>query len=444
MKQFPDYLKDVKRVGLFGLGISNIGAYRFLAKRLDVEFILRADRLTDIPTWLDLEGVHIGEDAFCDIDEDILILSPSVNRKRREIRELGVRKSSDAELFFELVDAPVFSVSGSDGKSTTTELTARLLSFGATVEKCGNCGTSMLDALEGGATAYACELSSFMLDSFIPRSKRAVITCISENHLDFHGSLDAYVAAKENIYRGADECVINADTDYAEEFIRKYKPYALVSAKKSHTELKAYGAQLTVTLGGGAIEKNGEPILPLCEIRRSESHNISNLMSAMALADGYYKREELCDVARSFSGLSHRCESIGVYGGVEYIDSSVDSSPARTATTLSGLCRPVILLLGGRGKGFSYEPLTEPILRYARAVILGGENADEIYGTLMGDRRIRESGIPIYRAQTLGEQIRIARSIAKPHDTVLLSPASASFDQFKNFEDRANYFKSQL
>ena len=443
MKSLTTDFKDVKRVGIFGLGISNIGVLRFLSGRGDFDFILRSERSPDrsVTDNFRFSGILTGADAFKPPFEDILFLSPSVNRRRREVAELlahGVRLTSDAELFFELADRPVFAVTGSDGKSTATELTSLLLSERQTAKKCGNCGVSMLSALSEGADLFVSELSSFMLDGFSPRCERAIITSFSENHLDFHGSAEAYLAAKENIYKSCRECVISADLDFSKSLIKKYKPYAVVSQKRSFSELKSTKAELILTLRDGEIERNGQPMLKISDIRRKESYNIANFMSAMALADGYFSSEHLRDTARSFRGLSHRCESIGVFGGVEYIDSSVDSSPARTAATLEGLGRRVILLLGGRGKGLSYEPLSEPVAKYAAAVIIGGENREEIKCALAG------CNIPIYTADTLREQIEVAKAKASFGDTVLLSPASASFDQFENFEERANYFKSQL
>ena len=449
MRGLPAYVKDTRKIGLFGLGLSNIGVAEFLSARGAYEFILRSDgeiKEENLPTSFKGYPRYSGKRALSSLTEELIFLSPSVNRRREDIKALaasGVRLSSDAELFFELVDSPVFAVSGSDGKSTTTRLASLLLGGLGAVE-CGNCGRAMSLALDSGASAYAVELSSFMLDSLVPHSKRAVITSISENHLDFHGTPDAYVAAKENLYRGTDEPIIWAGRDFSESFIKKYPPFALLSTGLGYKELKMRGGELILTLEDGAILKNGERLIEISRLKRREKHNIENLMSAAALADGFYERERLFSVAESFGGIAHRAELVCVKDGVEYIDSSVDSSPARTATTLRGLAKRVILILGGRGKGLSYAPLVSCVGEYARAVILSGENAPEIKAALLSDDTLEKKGIPLYEMASLADAIRLAKEISTPSDTVLLSPASTSYDKFKNFEERAEYFKSLI
>ena len=450
MKRLPTYVKDCQKIGLFGLGLSNIGVAEFLSAYGAYEFILRSDKAVKentLPQVLKGAVAHVGADAFASPEEDILFLSPSVNRCRADIKrfaEGGVKLSSDAELFFELSDKPIFAVSGSDGKSTTTRLASLLLCGTVRAEECGNCGRSMTQALASDADAYVTELSSFMLDAFIPKSKRAVITSISENHLDFHGSLDAYFEAKENLYRGTREPVIWADKDFSDRFIKKYPPYALLSASHGYKELSRLGAELILTFEDGRILRNGEPLIELSEIKRQESHNIENFMSAMALCDGYYEKEQLLRVAGSFNGIAHRAERICTRDGVEYIDSSVDSSPTRTATTLRGLGKRVILILGGPGKGLSYEPLIKPVCEYAAAVILTGENAAEIKRALLSGGGFQGSAISLYECENLASAVRCAKDISVMGDTVLLSPASTSYDEFKNFEERADFFKKLI
>ena len=450
LKSLPSYVRNSRKIGLFGLGLSNTGVAEFLSVLGDYEFILRSDRAFDegnLPKLLKGAVSHVGADAFACAEEDILFLSPSANRKREDIKrfaEGGVKLSSDAELFFELNDKPIFAVSGSDGKSTTTRITSLLLCGTLFTEECGNCGRSMTQSLSSGADAYVTELSSFMLDAFIPKSKRAVITSISENHLDFHGSLDAYFSAKENLYKGTGEPVIWADKDFSEDFIKKYPPFALLSASRGHKELSRLGAELILTFENGRILRNGVPIIELSKFKRQERHNIENFMSAMALSDGYYGSEHLLAVARSFGGIAHRAELIAIKNGVEYIDSSVDSSPTRTATTLNGLKKRVILILGGRGKGLSYEPLIKPVCEYAKAVILTGENAEQIKKALLSCDAFSKGTIPIYECENLASAIDEAKELSRPSDTVLLSPASTSYDEFKNFEERANFFKKRI
>lgn len=450
MGKLPAYLKDVKKIGFFGLGTSNSEIAKIIAKQTNAEIILRSDgkvSQSELPHFLKNAKIYDGERSCEGIDEDVLILSPSVKRSRREIidaKARGVRLTSDAELFFDTCRSDVFAVSGSDGKSTTTELASRLFASGyGAVHKSGNCGVAMTPfALsEESGDAHVVELSSFMLEYFEPRTRRAVITGISENHLDWHGSFDGYIRAKERIYRRTDGAVVWADGEITRGFLRKYPAYAVLSRKYTDEDLRPFGAEIRICVFGGEILINGEPVLKLSDIRRRESHNIENLMSAMALSYGYYGREELLSVAREFSGIGHRAESVGTFLGVEYIDSSIDSTPARTITTLKGLSRRVILLLGGRGKGLSYKPLAPHALRWASTVILTGENRGEIKRALEECETHATSGTKIYEVEDFDEAVRTARDIARKGDTVLLSPASTSYDRFKNFEERSHQFR---
>ncbi len=451
MKNLPLFLKDVKKIGLFGLGKSNIGVAEFLSENTNAEFIIRSDKKINtalLPSGIKIAAVLTGERALAMPTEQALFLSPSAKRERfSHFTSKGCKLTSDAELFFDLAEAPIFAVSGSDGKSTTTELAARLLktSF-PEVLKSGNCGDAMTPfaELERENAAHIVELSSFMLEYMIPKTRRAVITNISENHLDFHGSFEKYIAAKENLLKGTDEPIIWADCPISSELSKKYPPYALLSAKSGCNELSGIDSELKITLENGKININGLPVLPVCEIRRREEHNIKNLMSAIALTYGYFSDDAPRLISDGFEGIAHRCESIGIKDGVEYIDSSIDSTPIRCAATLTGLRRRVILILGGRGKGLSYAPLAAPVAKWAGAVIICGENAAEIESALIGDDGFAKSNIPIYRVGSFDTAILTAKSLAKRGDTVLLSPASTSYDRFENFEKKSARFKELI
>ena len=451
MRELPIFLKDVKKVGLFGLGKTNLALAKILSERADVEFIIRSDNALDksaVPQWLKIGGIYCGSGVCRDMREDVLFLSPSVKRSREELARAeasGICITSDAEVFFDTVRSDVYAISGSDGKSTTTELTRRLLSYGyKNVYKSGNCGEAMTPfaLAEELGDAHVVELSSFTLEYLTPKTKRAVITGVSENHLDWHDGFEDYIKAKEHIYRRTDGAVIWADGEITRSFLKRYPAFAVLSRKYSDNELKRLGAPLRITAEGGAILVNGEEMIKISALKRKESHNVENMMSAMALAYGAYKKEELFDVARNFGGIEHRAESLGVFRGVEYIDSSVDSTPTRTVTTLIGLARPVILILGGKGKGLSYAPLAPHASKWAKAVILNGENRGEIKDALLSSGEFHPGDGRIYEAEGLEDAILLAKRLAVSKDTVLLSPASTSYDQFKNFEERSNKFKS--
>lgn len=445
MSSFDFSKKDVLKIGLFGLGKSNIGVAEYLRKKYRCEFVIRSDKVFDkakIPSFMRACPLYIGGEAYSDLGEDILFLSPSVKRDNARLLQAeknGLVLSSDAELFFERAKCPIFAVSGSDGKSTTTELVNLLLKtkYPCTL-KSGNCGaamTPMLD-LESDGAIHTVELSSFMLEYMTPRTKRAHLTGISENHLDWHGDFASYISAKENLLKRTEGAVLWYDDGICRDFIGKYPTFALLSTDKNSRFLSRLGCEICLTLEGGKIKLNGREILSCDRVRRGEPHNIKNLMSAIALCWGYFDIESLSSVAESFCGIAHRCQSIGSFSGVEFINSSIDSSPMRTAVTLTGLNRSVIIILGGRGKGLSYSPLSEPLKKFAKAIVLTGENRHDISSELADTL----SSVPAYEAENFDTAVLAAIRLSERGDTVLLSPASASYDEFPSFEFRGERF----
>ncbi len=443
-----ELLANCKSVGLLGLGVSNLGVLEFLKGFPDKNIIIRTERKEDKAQIPNAVKTFIGENALADIREDILFLSPSARRGREEIKRAvknGVIISSDAEAFFDLVNGSVFAVTGSDGKSTTCELSYRLLlSDSSNTYKSGNCGSSMLSALnfDGLNVNHIVELSSFMLEYMKPKLFRSVITNITENHLDWHGSYENYIRSKENILENSEECALWYDDEICISLAKRHKPSTLISEKHTAKELSAI-CDYAITLEGGRICECGTPILSIDKIKRKEPYNIKNFMSAAALCHGHYNRDALTELAQSFDGIEHRCKSLGLYAGIEYIDSSIDSTPERTRQTIAGLGKRVVLILGGRGKGLSYLPLIQPIKKYCEAVVICGENTREIKSALEGDKDV-ENSVPIYEKSTLEEATMLAGQLAVKCKRVLLSPASTSYNEFKNFEERGKTFQKYI
>ena len=421
-------IKDGLSVGFFGLGKSNASLISTLP--LDgCEVTIRSDKeikSADLPKGA---RVYTGEHAMDDVREDILFLSPSVKRDRFQNLH-GVMLSSDYELFLNENKKPLFAVTGSDGKSTTTRLVSLLLrASGQAVSEVGNIGEPMVARLSDECDMYVAELSSFMLDAAVPRAKMAVLTSLTPNHLDWHGSYENYKKTKISLLKSSEKFVIsdeNADITGA---------YGIVSMTRSFTELKSfYFAEIYMTCDGGYIRKNGEKLIALSDVLRNESHNIKNLMLAIAMCDGYVGEDEIRSVAQSFQGLPHRCERFLHIGGIDFYDSSIDTSPARTAQTLRSLDRRCVIILGGRGKGLDYGEMKEEIKRYANSALLVGENKHEIYSVI-------KDVTDCYMADDLQSAVDMGCAMAGDVGLLLLSPASASFDMFKDFEERGRSYQ---
>lgn len=434
--------KPPSRIGFFGLGKSN----RDILSRLpeSTEVILRSDSsIREIPrTAARIVGIYEGGRAFCDPSEKTLILSPSVRRDRGELldfKKMGIRLTSDCQLFFDEVRAPVFAVSGSDGKSTTAALTALLLKD--RFKKCpliGNSGVPMLGSLSEENDAYVTELSSFMLSYGRYGVFRGAVTNVTENHLDFHKDFEEYRAAKLSLLQRAKEAVASADDPILAKYLEKSSVYGIFSSEVKYGELrKIYRAQVFYTLEDGHICRSGERLFPAADVRRKESYNIKNLLCALALTDGYVTRERMMRVAKDFSGLEHRAELFYGKDGIDFIDSSIDSTPLRTVQTLNALDRKAVIILGGRGKGLSYEPLKESLEKYAKAVLLCGENVSEI-------KEVVPRTVNAVLCEDLYSAVKASQEFLSAGDALLLSPASTSYDAFKNFEERGIFFKKAV
>ena len=426
------------RVGFFGLGCSSSALLGCLP--LDnCSVTLRSDQAIDqenVPSGVRVERIFDGKDACKNIDEDVVIFSPSVRRDRAEFLEAearGVIFTSDAELFFESNDTPIFLITGSDGKSTTATLTHLLLTkAGYNAPLIGNIGEPFMKHYGRKTDFYVCEMSSFMLQYMTPKAKAACITNITPNHLDWHKSLDEYRETKLSVRNKTDRLII------ADDLVDVKDAYGIISVDKSLEEIKnLYKANLYITICDGKIFKNGKPLIEIAKIPRNEKHNLKNLMMAIALTDGLVSDDDMLAVAKSFQGLKHRCECVLRENGIDYIDSSIDSTPARTKETLKSLDRSVVIILGGRGKGLDYSELAPEVRRYVRKAIITGENAKEIYGAISNVTNC-EIIEDFERAVLQGK--RYAEEVG----TLLLSPASTSFDKFRNYAERGDRFKEIL
>ncbi len=442
--------KQVQSIGLLGVGISNLGVLSYFSEIGELpEITVRCSEAKDALA-IKADRRYYGKDMLRDIREDVLFLSPSARRDIPELSEAvrrGVILSSDTELFFSRCKNDVYAVTGSDGKSTTTYLSARLLNSAyGNAYAAGNFGVALSPLLHKPYdTAVVAELSSFTLNYTKPRSKRALITNITENHLNWHSSLDEYIKAKRNIFENAEERIFCYDCELSRKVASDFPIFAAFSVTAEERELrKKTGAELLITLANGDIVANGEPILPIKRIRTSGLYNVLNFMGAIALSYGKAEKKDILSLAESFSGLPHRRELIGEYRGVKYYDSSIDSTPKRCTSTLESFNEKVILILGGRSKGLDFKELIPTIKRKVKLLILTGECADEIEDILQSDKGFLDSGIIYAHIPDFTEAVVYAALVAKSGDSVLLSPAATSYDCFKNFEERGNVFRETV
>ena len=442
-----------KTAALLGLGRSNLPLLYELARRgarLSVRDARAPSALPLSPDALRGMGVRlITGDGYLDgICEDYLFRSPGM---RPDLPPLlaamnrGARLCSEYEMFAALCPATLLGITGSDGKTTTTTLAGMILAEvygGGRVFVGGNIGTPLfpsLAAMRQGDFAVA-ELSSFQLMTPPRAPERAVITNITENHLNWHHGMDEYVMAKRNILSPGTHAVLNAENALTAAIAREWGDKTLFSSRRDRVTLRsAFGGCHTVTAENGVLYYDDIPLFPVADILLRGRHNLENYMAAIGLVYPYLPDSApVWRVARRFVGVSHRLERVGVARGVTYYNSSIDSTPTRTAAALSALGGAPILLCGGADKGLSFAPLAEAVRGRVRALILFGAARGKI-GAAM-----RAAGVPFIEAAGMREALAAARAMARAGDTVLLSPACTSFDEFRDFEERGEVFRRQV
>lgn len=452
-----------KSVSLLGAGISNMPLAEMLApwcERLTVRDKKSIAELGDNGQKLISLGAELitGEDYLCGIDEDMVFRSPGIRPDIPELeaaRERGSTITSEMEMFLSLHPCPTFAITGSDGKSTTTTITSKLLEPAGKTILGGNIGEPLLYRYGNinADDAVAVELSSFQLMTIDAPLDAAAITNITPNHLNWHTGMEEYIAAKRKILDHADRAVLNFDNDVtldiAKEMQKTDTPVTFFSLSPIPTELLREidsavwledGVIYSIFPGEGKTE-----IMKRADIKLPGIHNVANYMTAIALTHGHTSLERIREVARTFGGVEHRLEFVRVLDGVTYINGSIDSSPTRTAAALSAIAdRPVVLIAGGYDKNIPYEPLADAIFSSSvHTVVLTGATAEKIYDAITkhADYGKHRDTLKIIRNADFEGAVNDARDAAKAGDTVILSPASASFDSFPNFEVRGRRFK---
>ena len=348
--------------------------------------------------------------------------------------------TSDCELFFQGTKKRCICISGSDGKSTTTALSARLLSTKFdTVHAVGNIGIPFATVGETDDAIYVCELSSFNLRYFTPPSERCLLTNITPNHLDWHKDFDEYMAAKLGIADRSEQVALNADSAECMRLADKRRPFAVFSSKRCHRELVAdYAPCHTVSLCRDSILLDGDAVARVKNIRLSSPHDLMNAMGAIALCAELCDRCVIEEVLHDFTGLPHRCALIAEMNGAMYIDSSIDTTPSRTAATLSAISRPVHIILGGRGKGLSLEPMRDAIARIVKRISIYSEARADIEAWLDSYAELKD--IPRASFFTFEEAVMYASRDVPGGTAVLLSPAHTAYGEFRDYAERGDAF----
>ena len=445
-----------QRVLIVGLGATGLSCARFL-RRHHVEVAITDSRAN--PPGLDLMQEELpdvavfvgGFEAGAFERADVLLLSPGVSLREPlvvEARARGAEIMGDVELFARLVNEPVIAITGSNGKSTVTTLVGMMAeAAGRHVAVGGNIGTPVLDLLparpEDARDLYVLELSSFQLETTRHlETVAATILNLSEDHMDRYSSLADYTAAKARIFHGSSTLIVNSDDPRVTATLEMLGAghclihFGLHPPGEGDFGLCEHAGEDWLCLG----TKDGyERLIPGKKLRIRGRHNLANALAALALGQAAgLPMTAMLAALQNFTGLAHRCQWLGEYGGVDWYNDSKATNVGAAMAAIDGVeAEKIVLIAGGQGKGQDFSPLAEILPQRARAVVLMGEDAERIAAAL-------PDSVTIIRAQDMAAAVKCAADVAQAGDAVLLSPACASFDMFRGFEARGDAFIQQV
>jgi UDP-N-acetylmuramoylalanine--D-glutamate ligase len=435
---------------VLGYGRSGRAAASFISGRGgSVRVIDRADT-PELRADLERAGItaRLGGYDTRDLNgADLLVVSPGVAWDEPLVeaaRQRGIEVTSEIDLFFRACPARIAGITGTNGKTTTTALTAEVLRAGGLrVMRGGNIGEPVLDRIDQLRPDdwVVLELSSFQLESIrTPRLRIGVVLNVTPDHLDRHKSFEHYVEIKARavgFMQPDDHAVLNVDD-----------PACAAMRSKTAGEVIAFGLHQVVdhgiTLRDGwvtiAQAGNDQPVLPAADVPLPGEHNLSNVMAALGAGHAAgIAVERMADAVRQFKAVEHRLEPVGIFNGVRWYNDSKATNPDSTYKALAAFREPIILIAGGRNKGIEIEPLADAIAGRVAALVTIGETGEELA------RRARDAGLAkVERATDLADAIRKAAALARPGSVVLLSPAFTSFDMFHDYEDRGRRFKAAV
>ena len=451
LNEYVNSIKD-KRIAVIGVGVSNTPLINLLLscgcnvtvcdKRSLSEMGMEALDLINRGAKLKL-----GEDYLEGLDHDIIFRTPGLMPFDPHLEAAKARGSlitSEMEVFFALCPCKTIAVTGSDGKTTTTTIISELLkAAGYRVHLGGNIGHPLLCEIpETVADDIAVlELSSFQLHSMYCKPNVAVVTNISPNHLDKHKDYQDYIDAKRAEFEHQnedDKLILNFDDEHSAYY-----------AHFAHAPVSYFSDKNRVDRGvicenGMILRVNGteqQEIMGAEEIKLPGEHNLLNYLAAFAAVEGLVSNEICRQVAMTFAGVEHRLEQVRVLNGVTYINDSIGTSPTRTSAGLHALKVKPIVIAGGYDKHIPFDGLGDELCRFAKRVFLTGDTAESIHKAIVNSPYFAESGLEVHRIDDFKEAVLAASASAEPGDIVLLSPACAAFDRFKNFAERGKYFK---
>ena len=456
MKSMQEFFHSIqgKRIALIGMGRSHLPLIPLFTKYgATVVACDKRDReaLGEIAEKAIADGaiLSVGEHYLDGLDVDIALRTPGMRYwcdELNALREKGVQITSEMEIFFDICPCRIFAITGSDGKTTTTTIVSEMLKAeGYSVHLGGNIGKPLLPEIEtiSPDDVAVAELSSFQLISMHQSPDIAVVTNLQPNHLDIHKDMQEYIDAKKNIIlyqNNKQKAVLNLDNEITRSFASECKGEVAFFSRREAVGNGAFLDGETVVYNDHGSKTE---VLDIRDIRIPGMHNVENYMTAISAVWGVVSLDNIRKVAKEFAGVEHRAEFVRELDGVKYYNDSIASSPTRTASgTLSLYGFKIILIAGGYDKHLDYTELGGVICDKVKVAVLMGATADKIETAIRSSARYREDNPVIIRVKDMAEAVAAAHEAAVAGDIVSMSPASASFDLYKDFDARGKHFKA--
>ena len=454
LEEFNDYIR-FRKVAIIGLGVSNIPLLDYMHEKKAKVTVFDNREISNIPKEL-MDKItdysmefSLGRDYLSKLHNfDLIIRSPSCMPTIPEIvaeEERGAIVTTEIELLMKMCPCKIIGVTGSDGKTTTTTLISEIIKeAGYVCHLGGNIGIPLFTKLSEikPEDIVVLELSSFQLMDMEVSPDIAVITNISPNHLNVHKDYDEYIEAKKNIFKYQDKegiLIVNYDNEITKDASVSSKGKVIFFSSKEKLDNGYIVDRDTIKQ---CVDKLRKHLISTKDVKIKGVHNYENICSAIAATETLVDKELAVKVCKEFKGVEHRIEFVKEINGVKWYNDSASSTPSRTISGLNSFREGIVLIAGGADKNLDYRPIAEPIVNKVKTLVLLGETADKILQVVTEEQEKQKKDIPTFMCNSLNQAVIMAKRHAKPGQVVLFSPASTSFDMFKNMYDRGEKFKA--
>lgn len=454
LEEFNNYIR-FRKIAIIGLGVSNIPLIDYMHEKKATVTVFDDREEKDINPQIIKKikeykfNYYFGKDNLKHLDNfDIIFRSPSCLPTKPELAqaaENGALVTTEIEMLMKMCPCKIIGVTGSDGKTTTTSLIYAILNkAGYTTYLGGNIGTPLFTKLSEmkPGDIVVLELSSFQLMGMKISPHISVITNITPNHLNIHKDYQEYIDSKKNIFKYQNEndiLVLNDDNEITKSCVKEANGKVILFSGKEKLDNGFIVDNKIIKKCEDGIRKH---ILDTKEVILRGEHNYENIATAFAATESLVDLDLAAEAVKEFKPVEHRLEFVREIDDVKWYNDSVSSSPTRTIAGLKSFDEEIVLIAGGYDKNLDYTPIAKPIVQKVKTLILLGQTSGKIFEAVKKELEMEKKELPIYMCNSLEETVNLAKKLAKPQQIVLFSPASASFDLFKNFADRGEKFKN--